>query len=193
MKNKLSKEIINSFQKLIRCLVQMKEGKHIMHHKLDVKPIPEQVLYINEIDLVSPDSYQTIKEYEKVLMGKTVSNGGILPDDNVRIYIPMDLNADAIMKRLYQIYGTFGSPSEDNESAYNTVVRQLVSQLEIYDQVWAVGDMEHAVQKENGGILHSEKGIGLARKIVEYLSEDEGSAECFPFEIIDELRESFWL
>lgn len=52
-------------------------------------------------------------------------------------------------------------------------------------------DLLNAVQRKNGGILHSEKGIELVRKMVEYLSEDEGSAECFPFEIIDELKEAF--
>ena len=47
-----------------------------MHHKLDVKPIPEKVLYINELDLATPITYQRIKDYEKALEGKTISNGG---------------------------------------------------------------------------------------------------------------------
>lgn len=164
-----------------------------MHHKLDVKPIPEKVLYINELDLATPITYQRIKDYEKALEGKTISNGGVLPDDNVRIYVPMNLNAEEIMQRLNFVYLTFGSPTERNESSYNQAVRQLVSQLEIYDQVWVARDLAHAVQKENGGIVHSERGIELARKMVEYLLEDEGSAECFPFEIIDELKEAFCL
>lgn len=164
-----------------------------MHHKLDVAPIPEKVLYINELDLVAPNIYRTIKEYEKALEGKTISNGGILPDDNVRIYVPMNLNAEEIMQRLEILYFAFGSPTERNEASYDEAVRQLVSQLEIYDQVWVARDLAHAVQKENGGIVHSRKGIELAQKMVDYLSEDEGSAELFPFEIIDELKEAFWL
>ena len=44
---------------------------------------------------------------------------------------------------------------------------------------------EDTIQKTEGGKLHSSQGIQLARKMVNYLSEDEGSAECFPFEIID--------
>lgn len=134
-----------------------------------------------------------MKEYEKALEGKSLSNSGMHLADNVRIYGPMNLNDEVIMQRLELLYLTFGSPTEGNESSYNQAVKQLVSQLEIYDQVWVARDLAHAVQKENGGIVHSERGIELARKMVEYLLEDEGSAECFPFEIIDELKEAFCL
>ena len=57
-----------------------------MHHKLDIQPVPERVLYINEMDFLSPDFYGTDAEYEKALTGIRQSEGGILPDDNVRIY-----------------------------------------------------------------------------------------------------------
>lgn len=69
----------------------------------------------------------------------------------------------------------------------------MISQLEIYDQVWVARDAAHAVQKTEGGRLHSKQGIQLAQEIVRYLSEDEGAAECFPFEIIDELTEEYLL
>lgn len=52
-------------------------------------------------------------------------------------------------------------------------------------------DLAHAVQKTEGGRIHSSQGIQLARKMINYLLEDEGSAECVPFEIIDELREEY--
>lgn len=32
------------------------------------------------------------------------SEGGILPDDNVTIYVPMDLNVDGIMRQLYAFF-----------------------------------------------------------------------------------------
>lgn len=54
-----------------------------MHHKLDIHPIPENVLYINELSLAAKVPYETKQETEKVLTGKTVSDGGILPDDLV--------------------------------------------------------------------------------------------------------------
>ena len=36
-----------------------------MHHDLDIHPIPEKVLYINELELLAPDNYLTYEEYEK--------------------------------------------------------------------------------------------------------------------------------
>ena len=41
--------------------------------------------------------YETKDTMEKAVTGKCVRDSGILPDDNVRIYVPMDLNADIIM------------------------------------------------------------------------------------------------
>ena len=46
-----------------------------MHHKLDIHPIPENVLYINELSMVTEHEYETTKEVEQALTGKTVSNG----------------------------------------------------------------------------------------------------------------------
>lgn len=97
-----------------------------MHHNLDIHPIPEEVLYINEMDLLEPNYYELKEQIKKAASGKTIEQGGILPDDNVRIYVPMDLNADKIIK-----------------------------------------------------------------KIIEYLEENEGCAECFPYETIDKLKDEF--
>ena len=57
-----------------------------MRHKLDYKPIPEDVLYINELDLADSVPYETKEDTEKALTGKRKKEGGVLPDDNVRIY-----------------------------------------------------------------------------------------------------------
>ena len=35
--------------------------------------------------------------------------------------------------------------------------------------------------------------IELAGKIVKYLEENEGTAECFPYDEVEKLREMFWL
>ena len=101
-----------------------------MHHKLDIHPIPENVLYINELSMVTEQVYETTKEVEQALTGKTVSNGGILPDDNIRIYVPMDLNMNEIMFRVYRLYSVLGYPTERNESEFSTKMEQIVSQLE---------------------------------------------------------------
>ena len=56
-----------------------------MHHKLDIHPIPEKVFYVNELNLVTTSQYEMQDDYEKALTGKRISEGGILPEDHVRI------------------------------------------------------------------------------------------------------------
>lgn len=78
-----------------------------MHHNLDIYPIPKDVLYVNELSLAGKVPYETIQDMEEAITGKRVKDGGILPDDNVRIYVPMDLNADTIMWQLYSLFSTY--------------------------------------------------------------------------------------
>lgn len=164
-----------------------------MHHKLDIHPIPEDVLYVNELPLAGNVPYETKDMMEKAITGKCKKVGGILPDDNVRIYVPMDLNADIIMWRLYALQNLLGSPTEKNESAYSSGVSMVISQLEIYDQVWVTRKMDEAIQREDGGVRHSRQGIELAKQIVKCLEDNEGTAECFPYDEVEELREAFWV
>ena len=93
---------------------------------------------------------------EKAVTGKCIKEGGILPDDNVRIYVPMDLNADTIMWQLHSLFSTHGYPTESNESAYSSGVGKIITQLEIYDQVWSARDVG---VKEAGGVRHSKQGM----------------------------------
>ena len=164
-----------------------------MYHKLDIHFIPADVLYVNELSLAGKVPYETKDTMEKAITGKIKSKGGILPDDNVRIYVPMDLNADIIMWQLYSLHGSLGYPTEKNESAYSSGVSKVISQLEIYDQVWAARKAGETVQKEGSGVRHSRQGIELAKQIVKYLEDIEGDAECFPYDEVEELREAFWL
>lgn len=164
-----------------------------MHHKLDIHPIPEEVLYVNELSLVGNVPYETKRDMERAVTGKKKSEGGILPADNVRIYAPMDLNADSIMWRLYSLYDVLGYPTESNESAYCVGVRRVIDQLEICEQVWTARNIEESIQKENGEVRHSRKRIELAGKIAQYLEDNEGIAECFPYDEVEELKREFWL
>ena len=166
-----------------------------MHHRLDIQPVPEKVIYINELNFLSPDLYGTDDECKRALTGKKQSEGGILPEDNVRIYVPMDLNEDYIMYRLHILETALGDSDESNESWYLSGVQQLMDQLEVYDQVWVARDLLHALQKSSGEKYHSQKGINLAMKIVGCLeAEAENSvAESYPFEIIEMIKEEFWL
>ena len=49
------------------------------------------------MNFLEPNYYQLKEQIKKATSGKTIDQGGILPDDNVRIYVPIDLNADKIM------------------------------------------------------------------------------------------------
>lgn len=161
-----------------------------MQHKIDTHPIPEEVFYVNELSLAGKVPYETVQDMEEAATGKRVMDGGILPDDNVRIYVPMDLNADAIMSQLHLLFSSHGYPTESNESAYSSGVGKIITQLEIYDQVWSARDVG---VKETGGVCHSRQGIELAGKIVKFLEDHEGNAECFPYDEIEELKNEFWL
>lgn len=161
-----------------------------MHHDLDIHPIPEKVLYINDLTIADTASYyETRKQYQKALTGELRANGGILPDDNVRIYVPLNLNANQILHRLHQIYRVMGSPDDMNEFDFCVETRKIIAQLEIYDQVWVARDLKNAVKINDN--IHSPKGIQLAREIISILMEDEGCAECFPYDIIAELKTEF--
>lgn len=50
-----------------------------MNHDLDIHPIPEKVLYINELGIADMAFYyNTEEQHQKVLTGRTRTNGGIL-------------------------------------------------------------------------------------------------------------------
>lgn len=161
-----------------------------MHHDLDIHPIPEKVLYINDLTIADTAAYyETRKQHQKALTGENRANGGILPDDNVRIYVPLDLNANQILHRLRQIYRVMGSPDDMNESDFCVETGKIIAQLEIYDQVWVARDLGNAVKVAEH--LHSKNGIELAGKIINILLEDEGCAESFPYDVVDELKVEF--
>lgn len=112
---------------------------------------------------------------------------------NVFDDVPMDLNMNEIMFRVYRLYSVLGYPTERNESEFSTKMEQIVSQLELYDQVWTVRDMEHAIQKGHPTVRHSQQGTALARKLIDYMETHDGCAECYPYDIIEELKSTFWL
>ena len=41
-----------------------------MHHNLDIHPIPEGVLYINEMDFLEPNYYELKEQNKKAASGK---------------------------------------------------------------------------------------------------------------------------
>ena len=146
------------------------------HHRLDPYPIPKDrtPLFVNEPYLI-----------DKTLLNIPIQRDPELQDDNVRIYIPMDLNHDAILRRLRNLIYQYGETTEENELSFRTDVYMIVSQLEIYDQLWYVRHMP-----ENGN--HSLEGQKLAADMIALLEAiPDGCAEMFPFELIDELKEEY--
>ena len=149
------------------------------HHSLDVFPIPKdkQPMYINEPWLIDR-SMEWIMETGYIKYP--------LPDeDNIRVYIPMDLNKSAILRRLDWIIRHYGECNEENESDFACDVINLISQIEIYDQIWYLRHMP----KEG---KHSVEAIELVKEFVAKLEDiPDGCSEIFPFSTIKKLKEEF--
>lgn len=145
------------------------------HHSLDIKTIPEKVLYINETELAD---LTVLNEYPQ--------NKDASASDNIRVYVPLDLNHDAIIRRLRDIYFRYGDPTEANEFSFRMEVERIIAHLEIYDQVWYV-------RQGNSGNGHSKYATELVQEIIGILEENEGCAELFPYETIEQLRADYGL
>ena len=154
----------------------MKGIVFMQHHKLDPHPLPKEhsPLYVNEPWIID----KTLLEYQ-------INAEPDKKDDNVRVYVPLDLNRDAIVRRLNRVISYYGEANEENESEFSTDVNMILNQLEVYDQIWYVRNMA----KEG---KHSAEGAALAKEIIQILEDiPDGCAERFPFETIDELRWEF--
>ena len=143
------------------------------HHSLDPYPIPKEKapLFINEpwlLDRTRFDYAHGIKEPQD-------------KKDNIRVYVPLDLNKETILQRLDMLIARYGEANEKNESDFSMDVDMLISQVEIYDQIWYVRHMP-----EHGE--HSREAIELVKGFVRRLEEiPDGCAEKFPFDTIDQL------
>ena len=155
-----------------------------MHHKIDVHPIPDSPIYINDLSIATTyNPYELKQQAELAVTGKSVSKGGILPDDNVRVYVPLDINAEYIIGELHSVFNMLGAVSEDNEYEYSSAVRRIITKLEIYDQIHTVRDMKNAVNLAGVGEVgrpsevnryHSRKAIAVVKRMVEIM---EGTKE----------------
>jgi hypothetical protein len=59
---------------------------------------------------------------------------------------------------------------------------------------YALGGTDQRMSEPSGN-YHSQQGINLAARIVECLemSRENSTAECYPFEMIEALKEEYWL
>ena len=146
-------------------------------HDLDPYPIPkeESPMYINEPWLIDHSLLLSEKVYKEPEDQK----------DNLRVYIPLDLNAESILRRLKYIIFLYGDASEDNEMNYSLAVDMLISQIEIFDQIWFTRHMPASGK-------HSKEAIDLVKRFIELLEGiPDACAEIFPFETIDKLRAEY--
>lgn len=147
------------------------------HHRLDVYPVPKDKAprYINEPWLIDTS----------ILDAGTGSREPEAQKDNIRVYIPLDINKKAILRRLDRLTARYDEANEENETDFLEDVSMLISQIEIYDQIWYVRHMPSEGE-------HSKEASDLVREFVERLEEiPDGGAEIFPFEIIEELKREY--
>lgn len=143
------------------------------HHKLDIKPVPEQVLYVNEPELIDRSLFnlRPDKPEEQV--------------DNIRIYVPLDLNREAIIRRLEDIIEVFEEVNYNNEGNFYVTVGMLIQQIEIYDQIWTVRNLSDSNK-------HSKKTVELVEEFIAVLeSIPDKCAEYFPNDVIEDLRKEY--
>ena len=146
------------------------------HHTIDVHPIPKESIarFINEPWLG-----------DRTLVESSEPTEPEQQEDNIRIYVPIDLNREAILRRLHEIINRYEEANEDNEMNFESEVWKLISQIEIYDQIWFVRNTPNMGK-------HSKKAVDLIAEFIAVLEEiPDGCAETFPFEMIDELRTEY--
>jgi hypothetical protein len=144
----------------------MKRRNAMARHTLDIYPVPKEKspMYINEPWLI-----------DQSLLDETFyKQDPFAQNDNIRVYIPLDINRAAILRRLEWVISRYVEANEDNETNFQMDVEAIIAQIEIYDQIWYVRN-----------IPDSGKHSMRLKKL------PDGCAEIFPFELIDSLEEEF--
>ena len=149
------------------------------HHDLEIDPIPKdsRPLFINEPWLIDR-SLQWIQEtgYDPTPLSD---------DDNIRVYLPMDICKSSILRRLADVISHYGPATDSNELDFSYDVNSLISQIEIYDQVWFV---RHCPKHDR----HSAEAVDLVKEFVNKLEDIQvHDAELFPYDTIVELKKEY--
>lgn len=152
-------------------------------HKLDVAPIPEKVLYINEPAIADRSIYDVCGTDEEI-------NAPVTDEDNIRVYVPLDLNRKALLRRLNGLT-KYGDLTTDSEMNYSCGVDGIITQVEIYDRIWYTREDEFFAAPDSKH--HSKHVKELVREIISVLEEwgAAGSADCFPDDTIAELKNEY--
>lgn len=146
------------------------------HHNLDIYPIPKDKspMFINEPYLID----QSLLCESSVLQDD-------LQEDNIRVYIPLDINREAVLRRIRMIIEKYGEANEENEIVFQLEIEAIIAHIEIYDQIWFVRNMPSKGK-------HSLEAIKLVNEVILLLKEiPDCCAELFPFETIEALEKEY--
>ena len=138
----------------------------------------------------SPANEPAIFVNEPVLTDYAIETASGLPEDvpgNIRIYVPIDINLFSIKRKLGTVIRRYENEATfDNESRFECEVEQILSLVEIYDQIMC--DRNH---DEPG--THCAEVLEMMQYIVERLEGIEDiSSECFPFDMIRRLKKDYF-
>lgn len=158
-----------------------------MEHILDVNPIPKDQtpLFINEPWLIDESIY--IESMEQAQNAKEPER----EVDNRRIYIPLDLNKKAFLRRLEHIIDKYGDVTWRNESNITRDIDKIISQIEIYDKIWFVREGEYPVNDQGLITGHSKHAKEVIAAIITRLEQID-SCEDFSYMMIDELKKEYF-
>lgn len=151
-----------------------------IHHILDVYPEPRE-----KAPRIINESWLIDKTIDIVPNKRTPPEN---EPDNIRIYVPLDLNRRAILRRLDDIIASYnGEATEENEMAFWLDIERLFMQVEIYDQYWYVRHIPK-------GRKHSAEATELVKEFIAHLEDiQEIDSEMFPRSMIEKLKEEFQL
>lgn len=156
----------------------------------EVTEIPEDALIVNDLSITGfSEDFGWKDDDLKLLEGKKISEGGLLPEDNVRIYVPMDINQKLILFKLELLFDELGELTWRTESEYARRVWQLMTLLKVYDQSLIAQGSFPTVQ--TGETVHSKLAIETAKKMCRILMRNEGTGDTFPYDEIAELSQEY--
>ena len=127
----------------------------------------DKLVYVSSTDVPDSIVFERFADY-----GYTIGVSNLIKDMGGHYYIEyMDVDDEA---------------NEENESDFMFEVERLISQIEIYDQVWFVRHMPEDRK-------HSAEAKLLVKDFIAALEEiPDGCAETFPFELIEDLRREYF-
>lgn len=146
------------------------------HHTLDVWPLPreQKPMFINEPWLVDESIY--LETYTQIQAAREHED----EEDNRRVYIPLDLNKAAFLRRLDHVLDKYPDITWRNESNVYAEVQKIISQIEIYDQLWFVREGSFKTDENHMICGHSKHATDVIKEFISRL-EIVDTCEDFPY------------